>query len=56
MQILIALDFTIKLDLAAVNTMSELVRNRAATLDILFDEISTSNYLQIAIVFGLQTL
>ena len=31
MQILKALDFTIKLDLAAVNTMSELVRNRAAT-------------------------
>ena len=26
------------------------------SLDILFDEISSSNYLQIAIVFGLQTL
>ena len=26
------------------------------TLDILFDEISTSNYLQIAFIFGVQTL
>ena len=26
------------------------------TLGILFDEVSTSNYLQIAIIFGLQTL
>ena len=27
-----------------------------ALLDILFDEISTSNYLQIAFIFGVQTL